>query len=184
MGETRWWLMGRWGPTETSHLIPTSAGLQTPAPPKTPKALPLQLPGSEGRPGGRAAPAFFPPCPLQSGSRRGRVWQSRDYPNLGEGPGAKSQPPGYPQPQQAEWRGARPAKCPGAGETGPGRVALPAPDLGGNTDAIWVWGQGLGQARGSFLKTKSFLCFYFFTLIAYFLKRNFVPLFIFGYLKH
>lgn len=31
--------------------------------------------------------------------------------------------------------------------------------------AIWVWGQGLGQARGSFLKTKSFFFFYINSLV-------------------
>lgn len=58
--------------------------------------------------------------------------------------------------------------------------ALPAPDVGGTTGAIWVWGQGLGRQEEVYRKPN---LFFFYTNEIYFLKGGFAPVFIFGYLK-
>lgn len=55
------------------------------------------------------------------------------------------------------------------GEQVQGKPSPASPRRGRNHGAIWVWRQGLGQARGSLLKTESFF-FLFLTLINSFLK--------------
>lgn len=162
-----------------------TVGVQTPAPPKgAPAAGSGCCQAQKADLVGKQTPAFLPPCPLHSESRRALCREARSLPTWEAdlGPNPSRQDPRLPN--LSRLIGGEPT-LPNAqvlGEQVQGKPSSASPRRGRNHRRHL--GVEAGARAGKRKFTENQIFFFFFNMNKlFFLKGYFVPIFISGYLK-